>query len=70
MTYPRIVPLNKLHKDDKVTIGLATAALLKQIRLMENPLLIYYFDMAWHALYHSMDETTRRRVCERIDEIA
>ena len=54
--------------EDRINIGLATASLLRRVRAQGNPLVSYYFEMAWTAYYQSMDETTRLRIAEGLED--
>ena len=55
--------------DDRVSIGLAAASLLRRIRALGNPLVSYYFEMAWTAYYQSVDEITRMRIAEGLEDV-
>jgi hypothetical protein len=54
--------------EDRVSIGLATASLLRRVRAQGNPLVSYYFEMAWTAYYQSMDEITRLQIAEGLED--
>ena len=56
------------HTDERVNIGLAAASVLKRVRLMGNPLVSYYFEMAWTAYFQSMDEAIRARIAEGLED--
>jgi hypothetical protein len=55
--------------DDRVSIGLAAASLLRRIRDQGNPLVSYYFEMAWTAYYQSLDEITRMQIAEGLEDV-
>jgi hypothetical protein len=55
--------------DERVSVGLAAASVLKRVRSMGNPLVSYYFEMAWTAYYQSMDEVTRMRIAEGLEDV-
>jgi hypothetical protein len=59
---------NNAH-DDRVSTGLAVASLLKRVRGQGNPLVTYYFEMAWTAYYQSMDDATRTRIAENLEDV-
>jgi hypothetical protein len=54
--------------EDRISIGLAAASLLRRVRNLGNPLVSYYFEMAWTAYYQSMDERTRMRIAENLED--
>lgn len=56
------------YADERVSIGLAAASVLKRVRLMGNPLVSYYFEMAWTAYFQSMDEGTRARIAQGLED--
>jgi hypothetical protein len=51
-----------------VSIGLAAASVLRRIRALGNPLVSYYFEMAWTAYYQSVDEITRMHIAEGLED--
>jgi hypothetical protein len=59
---------NGVH-DDRVSTGLAVASLLKRVRGQGNPLVTYYFEMAWTAYFQSMDDATRMRIAENLEDV-
>ena len=60
MPKPLELAAREAGHEDRVTIGLTTASLLRRVRAQGNPLVSYYFEMAWTAYYQSMDE---QRAC-------
>jgi hypothetical protein len=54
--------------EDRVSIGLAAASVLRRIRALGNPLVSYYFEMAWTAYYQSVDEITRMHIAEGLED--
>jgi hypothetical protein len=68
MPKPLELAAREAGHEDRVTIGLTTASLLRRVRAQGNPLVSYYFEMAWTAYYQSMDEITRMRIAEGLED--
>ena len=60
--------VRETYADERVSVGLAVASVLKRVRSMGNPLVSYYFEMAWTAYYQSMDEATQMRIAEGLED--
>jgi hypothetical protein len=55
--------------NERVSIGLLVASLLRRVRAQGNPLVTYYFEMAWTAYYQSLDEVARLRIAEGLEDV-
>jgi hypothetical protein len=62
------VGVREPYTDERVRIGLAAASVLKGVRSMGNPLVSYYFEMAWTAYYQSMDEKTQSQIAQGLED--
>jgi hypothetical protein len=69
MPKPLEAAAHQAGHEDRISIGLATASLLRRVRAQGNPLVSYYFEMAWTAYYQSMDELTRMRIAENLEDV-
>jgi hypothetical protein len=69
MPKPLELAAREAGHEDRVTIGLTAASLLRRVRAQGNPLVSYYFEMAWTAYYQSMDEITRMRISESLEDV-